>query len=77
MWAKGRGTGVADDWMAFKRLRNMGVAMIRKLKAHHYLKSTSHHLNNPSTFWQVVKGFGVHKRYTASPKKFGRHTDCN
>ena len=35
MWAKARGTGLADDWMAFKRLRNMGVAKIRKLKADH------------------------------------------
>jgi hypothetical protein len=50
MWPKARGTGLADDWMAFKRLRNMGVAMIRKLKADHYLKSTSQNFNNPSKF---------------------------
>ena len=75
MWAKARGTGLADDWMAFKRLRNMGVAMTRKLKADHYLKSTSHILNDPSKFWQVR--FGVQKRYTASQTIVGRHTDCN
>ena len=54
MWAKA--TGLPDDWKAFKHLLNMGVAMIHKLKADHYLKSTSQNVNNPSKFWQVVKG---------------------
>ena len=46
----------------------MGVAMIRKLKADHYLKSTSHNLNNPSKFWQVVKGLECRKD-TQLPKQ--------
>ena len=39
----------------------MGVAMIRKLNADHYLKSTSQNVNNPSKFWQVVKGLECRK----------------
>jgi hypothetical protein len=78
MWAKAGGTGLADDWMAFKYLQNMGVAMIRKLKADHYLKYTSHHLKKKSIqIWASCEGFGVQKRYTASQTIVVRHTDCN
>ena len=68
MEAKARGTGLADDWMAFKHLRYMDVAMIRKLKADHYLKSTSQNVNNQSKFWQVVKGLEC-KKDTQLPKQ--------
>lgn len=50
VWAKARRSDSANDWMAFKCLRNHGVAMTRKLKADHYLKSTANNLNNPSKF---------------------------
>ena len=68
MWAKPRGTGLADDWMASKHLQNMGVAMICKLKADHYLKTTSQNVNNLSTFWQVMKGLECRKD-TQLPKQ--------
>ena len=53
--------------LPFRQLRGKCTSLIKKAKSESYLSVTTENLNNPQTFWKVIKSISVSKSPQALP----------